>query len=294
MQSSMVTSELGYPTEAGMDPPLRRRTPPPPPSLLRRFGLPIWIAIALATIGAIAGIRWQQSIGTTSEATVRVAFEEDVGFGNLDAERSLLVDAGSEARVESDLGVEIEIIAPEARSFIDVVAEAETDEAALRAARAVADDLIAVSVSTETADAQIKIDEAADAIELLEAEIASMEAMMAEEAAIEASAKARLTQELSVEEREALVVEERAANDRYWAIARERNSVLDQQNGFVRARTSAEAEQRTAGNLRFVEQARMVPSEGLDPVTSAGIGGALLGLGLASFGLWVALRRSGD
>lgn len=292
MQASTMIGEPGFPANESSDPPLRRR--PPSPSPFRRFGLSVGIALALVAIGAIVGIRWQQSVGTTSGATVRVAFEEEVGYGDLDAARSLVVDDGTEARVEAEFDAQIEILAPDSRSYIDVMVEAATDEIAVGAANAAAVDLIAVSIATEASDAQVKIDAAADAIESLDIEIKALEATMAEEVAIEASAKARLAQELSVEEREALVIEERAANDRYWAVARERNSALDQQNRFVRERTDAEFAQQSAGNLRVVEQPRLLPSEGLDPVTSAGIGGAMLGLGVALFGTWLVLRRSGN
>lgn len=272
-------------------PPRQRRRAP---RTRTRNGLFLWLALAPMAIGAFVGVLWQQSVGTTREATVRVAFVDEVGFGDLDAERSLIVDAGAEDRVESALDVAVEIIAPEVRSFIDVVVEAESAERAVDGAEAVAAELISKSVELESADAQTRIDAAQTSLDLLDSEIADLESQMAEEAAVEASAKARLTEELTVDQREALVLEEREANDRYWALARQRNSVLDQRNGFERDRTAAESDQRAAGNLRIVEQTQLVPKEGLDPVVSAGIGGALLGLGVALFAIWSALRRSGN
>ena len=262
----------------------------------RRFGgraLAAWVTVALALVGALAGAWWAESRAVTQEATARVAFIEDVGFGNLDAERSLIVDDGSaiEAGSAVELVREVELVVPRERSYIGVVITADSEQAALAGADAVTTQLIAVDAAVETSDLNAAIDDATLSISLLDEEITSLEASMAEEAATEAQAKARLTGDLSVEEREDTDLTARLANDRFWSLTRERNALVDERNTYVRAQTSDENALRTAGNLRVVEQPRLSPVEGPDPVLSAAIGGGLLGLGVGMLGFWVIQRR---
>lgn len=252
-----------------------------------------WATITLMLVGAVLGSWWQAARATTTEAASRVAFVEDVGYGNLDAERSLIVndDSAVEAGLSVDGVQSVELIVPPSRSFIDIVAIGDSERSALEGADAVATELVATELAIRTSDIEAVLDDVAMSIELLDDELTTLEASLLEEAETEADANALLTTDLSADERAEVSLTARLANDEFWAITRERNALLDLRNSYVKDQTSSQNDLRTAGNLRIVARSAVTPTEGLDPELSAPLGGALLGLGCGLFGFWVLRRQ---
>lgn len=256
-------------------------------------GFALWATITLMLVGAVLGAQWQAARGTTHEATGRVAFIEDVGFGNLDAERSLIVDDGSAAEVGRSVdGVEaVELIVPASRSYIDIVITADSERAALTATDAVSAQLIAADRAIRTSDIEATLADLAMSIQLLDDDLEALNTSIVAEAEAEADANALLEGELSADERRDVSLAARLANDEFWALTRERNALLDLRNSYVRTQTSNENDLRTVGNLRVVAESSITPSGGLDPELSAPLGGALLGLGIGLFGFWTLRRQ---
>lgn len=316
MADSNVNELAGWPRPAPVAPTARSGAampsmPPPAPSELvppadanapidqsdddrpdrRRPSRFVTIAAVVTVVGGIAGGLWMSLRSPVYEAQARVSFIDWIEPGATDAERARILDLGNDAMQDQvaaiDPSANVDTSAPAGRNFIDVIVTSSSRDDVADAARVGAEAL----VDGELDDTERRLierteaaQESADAlIPVVEAHEAEMAVFLEREAAAQALKNAG-------DDSEAVMIELQEADDAYWKVVRERNSVLDQQNEFMREALRLEAQQRAPLDFELTSTTRDAIVIRESSLALGVVGGALTAAA-AMLLLWVARSR---
>ncbi len=225
------------------------------------------------------------------EAQARVSFLDWIEPGATDAERARILDLGGDAmrsKVEAiDASANVDTSVPAGRNFIDVIVTSSAVDNVIDAARAGAESL----VEGELDDSERRLVERSDAArESADALIPVIEALENDMATfLERKAAAQALKDAGDNSPE-LMIEAQQADDAYWKVVRERNSVLDQRNEFTRDALRLEADQRAPLDFEVTSSSQDAVVVRESSLALGLIGGALAAAA-AMLLLWVSLGR---
>lgn len=249
------------------------------PSGVRRW---IIAALTLAVAGAAAGGVWASTQSAVFEARARVSFIERVDIGAVDSERARILQIAQEdlndAVAAAAPGANVSTEAPTGRNFIDIIVTAEQPDGLDAAAAEGAHSVIAAESQILIEQLEGDTNAALAASDGLEPKITELEDEMAVWLTDEAAAEIARSSDDSTT-REQAIIDARNANDGYWKAARQRNSLVDQQNEFIRDAERSSAASLEAASLALTSESPATAGSTTSPLLGAA-GGALLGLSL--------------